>query len=246
MFLEMTPDLLFQLTTMLSPEVLMGNGCPVSVAHQREGEFVITWPRAYHSGFNQGFNVAEAVNFAPPDWLPHGAECVRRLREYKRTAVFSHEELVVRVVKRCIREGRVHKQLSVWIGEEVNRICREEEEKRELLVSKGLELVEEAFPRILKDVDETLGKLSKMGKMSVGKSGKTNTRHAMNADGDDCLVCCTCNALCYLSVVRLDGGDFVCLDCAKQEVEKGATLLTRITMSQFSNLTQELRKCVVC
>ena len=65
--------------------------------NQHAGEFVVTFPRAYHTGFNQGLNFAEAVNFAPSDWLPIGRVCITHYAMLHRFPVFSHDELICKM-----------------------------------------------------------------------------------------------------------------------------------------------------
>ena len=60
--------------------LLQARGVPVHRLVHQEGSFVITFPNAYHSGFNTGFNCAEAVNFGPPDWLPYGTDIAEKYR----------------------------------------------------------------------------------------------------------------------------------------------------------------------
>lgn len=52
---------------------------------QEPGEFVVTFPRAFHSGFSHGWNCAEAVNFASLDWLGFGAEAVQHYSKVRLT-----------------------------------------------------------------------------------------------------------------------------------------------------------------
>jgi histone demethylase JARID1 len=44
-------------------------------------------------------NCAEAVNFAPADWLPYGGFGAELYKNYHKTAVLSHEELLCVVAK---------------------------------------------------------------------------------------------------------------------------------------------------
>lgn len=66
---EKSPDLLHHMTTMMPPDRLRSLGVPVYSTDQLAGEFIVTFPRAYHAGFNNGYNFAEAVNFCPAEWV---------------------------------------------------------------------------------------------------------------------------------------------------------------------------------
>ena len=60
-------------TYLISPEKLKSQfNIKVNKLVHHEGEFVITYPYGYHSGFNLGYNCAESVNFATEAWLNYG------------------------------------------------------------------------------------------------------------------------------------------------------------------------------
>ncbi|KAK9078664.1 hypothetical protein SSX86_002721 [Deinandra increscens subsp. villosa] len=97
------PDLLHKLVTQLSPSILKSEGVPVFRCVQNPGEFILTFPRAYHSGFNSGFNCAEAVNVAPVDWLPHGHNAIELYREQARKTSISHDKLLLGAARDAVK-----------------------------------------------------------------------------------------------------------------------------------------------
>nr|XP_061797327.1 lysine-specific demethylase 4A-like [Nerophis lumbriciformis] len=60
--------------TLISPSILKKYGIPFEKITQDAGEFMITFPYAYHAGFNHGFNCAESTNFATERWIEYGKQ----------------------------------------------------------------------------------------------------------------------------------------------------------------------------
>lgn len=87
-------DVLLGKTTLFPPNILLEHGVPVYKAVQKPGEFIVTFPRAYHAGFSHGFNCGEAVNFAIGDWFPMGAVASQRYALLNRVPLLPHEELL--------------------------------------------------------------------------------------------------------------------------------------------------------
>lgn len=69
-------------------------GVHVSRVVQVPGEYVVTFPRAYHASLHTGFGLAEAACIAPLEWLPFGAASCARARRLGRGCMLPQEELL--------------------------------------------------------------------------------------------------------------------------------------------------------
>ncbi|KAL4325922.1 hypothetical protein GQ457_11G028250 [Hibiscus cannabinus] len=81
-------------TTVMSPEVFVQAGIPCCRLVQNAGEFVVTFPRAYHSGFSHGFNFGEAANIATPEWLRVARDAAIRRASINYPPMVSHFQLL--------------------------------------------------------------------------------------------------------------------------------------------------------
>ncbi|XP_028781829.1 lysine-specific demethylase REF6 isoform X2 [Neltuma alba] len=81
-------------TTVISPEVFISAGVPCCRLVQNAGEFVVTFPRAYHTGFSHGFNCGEAANIATPEWLRVAKDAAIRRASINYPPMVSHFQLL--------------------------------------------------------------------------------------------------------------------------------------------------------
>ena len=192
---EQQPDLLFQLVTLLPPDQLKKAGVNVYALDQRAGQFVITFPQAYHAGFNHGFNFNEAVNFAPHDWEPFGEAGVRRLQEFRRQPCFSHDELLMTA---AARDTTI--KTAKWLAPALERLRDRELQQRQDFLKRHM------------DYNDHYCKV-------VGEPGaESDLRCAMGFETDDLDLpeeeyqCSFCKAYSYLSRYQCHvSGKVMCL-----------------------------------
>lgn len=151
---ETQPDLLFQLVTLLTPEQLKKAGVRVYALDQRAGQFVITFPKAYHAGFNHGFNFNEAVNFAPADWEPFGDAGVQVLQQFRRQPCFSHDELLWTAAEGAGSYGAITIPTAKWLAPALERMRDRELAQRRDFIDKHKTV---DHPCVITDVVEGAG-----------------------------------------------------------------------------------------
>ncbi|KAI5298512.1 hypothetical protein KEM55_003304, partial [Ascosphaera atra] len=222
---ETQPDLLFQLVTLLPPDRLRKAGVDVYAIDQRAGQFVITFPRAYHGGFNHGFNFNEAVNFAPTDWEPMGQAGVDRLREFRRQPCFSHDELLITA---AARDSSIH--TAKWLGPALKRLADRELEQRRAFKARQAELA---------------GAQDGGGGQDVGKFVLLRTDLP-----EEEYMCHHCRAFCYCAHFRCDkSGRIMCLphaesfeccdeDVAQKLLSETHTLRYRLSDDELTSTMQ--------
>ena len=87
---------------------------------QEAGNYILTFPYAYHAGFNCGFNCAEATNFAPADWLPFGLEASERYSEDQRYCSVAHDAMLMELGREVQQPG-AHPSLAPTVTAELDR-----------------------------------------------------------------------------------------------------------------------------
>ena len=210
---ELQPDVLFQLVTMIAPSVLKDKGVHVCRARQGAGEFMVTFPRAYHGGFNMGYNVAESCNFALTDWIPWGLMSDRWYRQLGRAQVFSHPGLLV-----SLAQNSDTVETAMWLLSDLERYFALEQQGVQALIAKGLtarrrlETTAGILTNMLSANAENEqantmldGKRLCAGRMKSSNMSMQDIRRQRESQGQD--ECCICLGSTFLFLVRCSCSD---------------------------------------
>ena len=216
------PDAHHSLTLQMSPHVLRDD-YKIDICHtvQQAGEFICTFPAAFHCGFSHGFNVGEAVNFAIGEWLPFGRQAQQLDRQYARPECFSLQRLIITTASaRLQRAGAAQSDDNAGLRCELETLIATEQRNRARCVVAG---VTRFVPF-------------------------ASTQQAMKTS--QVTMCSICSTFCFLSAVHcaacrlpatcLDHVDFACSCESKSRV----VVEFRYTIKQLTALRDSLQALI--
>ncbi|CUS24836.1 LAQU0S20e00958g1_1 [Lachancea quebecensis] len=201
------PDLLHQLVTLIAPYDKRFREAKISCfkAIQYPGEYIITFPKCYHSGFNSGYNFNEAVNFTLDLWLPYGIEATRDYVGSGKRCVFDMWELMLTVLVEYLNDSKkfdeslirsCHTELEAMFNQEVKSIEQ---------LSKVLNNRAEATGITRRHIgDKTQVDVKVTVRHEYRKADFEDEDHANTSDedfesdddGDDDIFCAACKTIC--------------------------------------------------
>lgn len=98
--------------------------------------FFLVLPYSYHCGFNLGYNIAEAVNYATVDWIPFGKKSVNCDCKRKKTMfTLSMEPFIFHQKKIDTLSHEYEKKMEMLKEGQILRTNKKFEEKSHLTVS---------------------------------------------------------------------------------------------------------------
>ncbi|XP_020705520.1 lysine-specific demethylase JMJ706 [Dendrobium catenatum] len=214
-------EMLLGKTTMFPPKILLDQHVPVYKAVQKPGEFIITFPRAYHAGFSHGFNCGEAVNFAIGDWFPLGTVACRRYALLKRMPLLPHEELL------CMEAMLLFRNLT-------NLNCKDSDSGNEELFNQNW--VKASFVSLMRFQHRARWWLMKLGAQAYYSSNFPTT-----------MLCGICKRDCYVAYVTCNCyNNPICLHHESEirscQCGSNRTILLRSDLLEFETVAKKFEQ----
>lgn len=203
------PDLLHQLVTLLSPYEIRKNGVRCYYANQKPGEYIITFPKCYHAGFNCGFNVNEAVNFTNNDWLRFSVNALNDYKLVKKPPVFDQSQLCYGIMYHLLNELSSQSQFT-WNNK---------------ITTQNYEMVILCIAYMEKNLDEQNKQLQKFRQSFDGSAQQRNIQFTndikvaptgfdvsryknldkfyQESSGGNDIICCNCKEICGMAWVEI-------------------------------------------
>lgn len=96
--------------SIIAPSILRKHNIPFNKITQEANEFMITFPYAYHAGYNLGFNIAESTNFALQRWIEYGK---------RSTMCFCHKDTVKIRMNAFVEKFQPERFQSWLLGQDI-------------------------------------------------------------------------------------------------------------------------------